>query len=158
MTPKQAAEAIAAIDRSIAAQGSPAAYMARWLPERRAALLLAALEIDDQTPKQRIGAEVSEWLLSGVRDRLNDLAEAMLDIADGKERKRGVDQDRNLARAVAIFEFLLRERDPVDGIEVLAAPVVLARDLLAKRRLTAAQRARAIEAAEAVLTVVDELE
>jgi hypothetical protein len=157
MTPKQAAEAIAAVDRSIAARGDPEPL---WmlLQERRAADLLAALEVDDPTPRQRVGAEVSEWLLSGVRDRLNDLAEAMLDIADGKERKRGVDQDRKLARAVAIFDFLLRERDPVNGIEVLAAPVALARDLLTKRRLTAAQRARAIEAAEAVLTVVDELE
>jgi len=82
----------------------------------------------------------------------------MLDIADGKERRRSVDQDRKLRRAVAIFDFLLSERDPVEGIEVLALPVVLARDLLAKRRLTASQRSRAIDAAEAVLTVVDELE
>jgi hypothetical protein len=131
---------------------------ALWLRERRASDLLAALEVDNPTPRQRSGAEVGEWLLSGLRASLNDLAEAMLDIADGCERRRGVDQDRNLARAVAIFDFLLRERDPINGIEVLALPVVLARDLLAKRRLTASQRSRAIEAAEAVLAVVGELE
>ena len=157
MTPKQAAEAIAAVDWSIAARGGPEPLRV-LLRERRAADLLVSLEIDDPTPRQRLGAEISEWLLSGVRDRLDDLAEAMLDIADGKERRRSVDQDRKLRRAVAIFDFLLSERDPVEGIEVLALPVVLARDLLAKRRLTASQRSRAIDAAEAVLTVVDELE
>jgi len=126
--------------------------------EMQAALLLRDLGIADPTPKQRFGAEIGEWLLTGVRQRLNDLAEAMLDIAESRERGRDRAQDRRLALAVRGFDLLLKERNPVEGIEVLALPVVLARDLLAKRRLTASQRSRAIDAAEAVLAVVDELE
>jgi hypothetical protein len=122
---------------------------AHWLPERRAANLLAEFSIEHPMPKQRAGAEVGVWMLDNVRDCLNELAEAMLDIAENRERARTVQHNERLTRSVRIL---------TAAHIGLTNPLQLAKFLLTQKRFTLRERRIAIEAAETALTMAEQLQ
>jgi hypothetical protein len=122
---------------------------AHWLPERRAADLLADFAIEHPTPKQRAGAEVGVWMLDNICDCLNELAEAMLDIAESRERVRAAEHNERLTRSIRILT----------AADIgLSNPLQLAKFLLTQKRFTLRERRIAIEAAEAALTMAEQLQ